>query len=294
MEFQISHFDPIKQYKEDLLGYKKINTSTKKTESDYYKVNKRFFEEPNKLFLKSFSCVETGESKVHDGGKQIIHVKFSDNVSIPSVDGEHVYLPIDKEGEYKKYKLISPGFKATQQILEKIWVPLSNPYDNKYISNYASIKNIKFENSTSKYTLVFEEECNFSNSSFIELVWNYFPPLKYDADYRNIKVYDNKGAYNADTEKTKENEKLREMLTPYWKEIVSNTKNYKNSELINKFWDIREFIKQIADAELRLKKAEEEVVSIKEYKLKLQGGLETLDLLESPEPPEVDKPAKSK
>ena len=55
-----------------------------------------------------------------------------------------------------------------------------------------------------------------------------------------------------------------------------------------------EFQKQIADAELRLKKAEEEVVSIKEYNLKLQGGLETLDLLESPEPPEVDKPAKSK
>ena len=55
-----------------------------------------------------------------------------------------------------------------------------------------------------------------------------------------------------------------------------------------------EFQKQIADAELRLKKAEEEVVSIKEYKLKLQGGLETLDLLDSPEPPEVDKPAKSK
>ena len=55
-----------------------------------------------------------------------------------------------------------------------------------------------------------------------------------------------------------------------------------------------EFPKQIADAELRLKKAEEEVISIKEYKLKLQGGLETLDLLESPEPPEVDKPAKSK
>ena len=55
-----------------------------------------------------------------------------------------------------------------------------------------------------------------------------------------------------------------------------------------------EFQKQIADAELRLKKAEEEVISIKEYKLKLQGGLETLDLLESPEPPEVDKPAKSK
>lgn len=55
-----------------------------------------------------------------------------------------------------------------------------------------------------------------------------------------------------------------------------------------------EFSKQIADAELRLKKAEEEVASIKEYKLKLQGGLETLDLLESPEPPEVDKTAKSK
>ena len=53
-----------------------------------------------------------------------------------------------------------------------------------------------------------------------------------------------------------------------------------------------EFKKQLAEAEVKLKKAEDELTAMKEYKIKLQGGLEKLDLLESPEPPSVDKPQK--
>ena len=53
-----------------------------------------------------------------------------------------------------------------------------------------------------------------------------------------------------------------------------------------------EFKKQLAEAEVKAQKAEDELTAMKEYKIKLQGGLETLDLLESPEPPSVDKPQK--
>lgn len=40
-----------------------------------------------------------------------------------------------------------------------------------------------------------------------------------------------------------------------------------------------EFEKQLKDADTKIAQAEEQVAKLKEYKLKLQGGLETLELL---------------
>ena len=40
------------------------------------------------------------------------------------------------------------------------------------------------------------------------------------------------------------------------------------------------FFSGISDYAFRIKKGEEEIDKLKEYKLKLEGGLETLDLLE--------------
>lgn len=52
-----------------------------------------------------------------------------------------------------------------------------------------------------------------------------------------------------------------------------------------------EFEQQIADADQKITAAQNTLNSLKEYKFKLQGGLETLDLLESnkEEKPPVDK-----
>lgn len=45
--------------------------------------------------------------------------------------------------------------------------------------------------------------------------------------------------------------------------------------------DLREeFKKQLKDYELNIKRCEDELLKLKEYKLKLEGGIETLDLLD--------------
>ena len=41
-----------------------------------------------------------------------------------------------------------------------------------------------------------------------------------------------------------------------------------------------EFEKQFKDYEFQIKKGEQELAKLREYKTKLEGGLETLDLLE--------------
>ena len=52
------------------------------------------------------------------------------------------------------------------------------------------------------------------------------------------------------------------------------------------------FEEQIASTEKQIKELEENLVKAKEYKIKLQGGLETLGLLESePEEPAAEAPA---
>ena len=40
-----------------------------------------------------------------------------------------------------------------------------------------------------------------------------------------------------------------------------------------------EFEKQLKDSETKIAQAEEQLAKLKEYRLKLQGGVETLDLL---------------
>ena len=45
-----------------------------------------------------------------------------------------------------------------------------------------------------------------------------------------------------------------------------------------------EFENQLKDYAYKIKKGEEEIAKLKEYKLKLEGGLETLDLLDKPIP----------
>jgi hypothetical protein len=50
-----------------------------------------------------------------------------------------------------------------------------------------------------------------------------------------------------------------------------------------------EFEKQLKDAEVKIAKAEEQVEKLKEYKTKLIGGLETLELL-NPKPETQDGP----
>lgn len=52
------------------------------------------------------------------------------------------------------------------------------------------------------------------------------------------------------------------------------------------------FEEQIATTEKQIKELEENLVKAKEYKIKLQGGLETLGLLEGePEAPAEETPA---
>jgi len=61
-----------------------------------------------------------------------------------------------------------------------------------------------------------------------------------------------------------------------------------------------EFEKQLKDSETKIAQAEEQLAKLKEYRLKLQGGMETLDLLSpktegqvetSDGPPEPTTPA---
>ena len=61
-----------------------------------------------------------------------------------------------------------------------------------------------------------------------------------------------------------------------------------------------EFEKQLKDSETKIAQAEEQLAKLKEYRLKLQGGVETLDLLSpkteeqvetSDGPPEPTTPA---
>ena len=42
----------------------------------------------------------------------------------------------------------------------------------------------------------------------------------------------------------------------------------------------KEFEKQLKDYEFQINKGEQELAKLREYKTKLEGGLETLDLLE--------------
>ena len=44
-----------------------------------------------------------------------------------------------------------------------------------------------------------------------------------------------------------------------------------------------DFKKQLEDVEARIKKTEDDLEQLKEYKFKLQGGLETLELLDKPQ-----------
>tara|TARA_S200000501_G_scaffold186473_1_gene175320 strand:- start:6022 stop:6222 length:201 start_codon:yes stop_codon:yes gene_type:complete len=55
-----------------------------------------------------------------------------------------------------------------------------------------------------------------------------------------------------------------------------------------------EFEKQIKDADSKIEAAEKTLKGLQEYRLKLQGGMETLELLdpkeETPTPPETSAP----
>ena len=54
----------------------------------------------------------------------------------------------------------------------------------------------------------------------------------------------------------------------------------------------KNFEEQIESTEKQIKELEENLVKAKEYKIKLQGGLETLGLLEGePEAPAEEEPA---
>ena len=50
-----------------------------------------------------------------------------------------------------------------------------------------------------------------------------------------------------------------------------------------------EFESQIADADKKITAAQKTLNSLKEYKFKLQGGLETLDLLDAPKEEEKEE-----
>tara|TARA_B100000530_G_scaffold335144_1_gene286520 strand:- start:2021 stop:2221 length:201 start_codon:yes stop_codon:yes gene_type:complete len=56
-----------------------------------------------------------------------------------------------------------------------------------------------------------------------------------------------------------------------------------------------EFEKQIKDADSKIEAAEKTLKGLQEYRLKLQGGMETLELLdpkeETPTPPETTTPS---
>ena len=51
-----------------------------------------------------------------------------------------------------------------------------------------------------------------------------------------------------------------------------------------------EFTKQLADANAKISKAEAELIRLREYRTKLEGGLETIGLLSGEEPVPVGEP----
>ena len=48
-----------------------------------------------------------------------------------------------------------------------------------------------------------------------------------------------------------------------------------------------EFTRQLSDTETKISTTEKSLTELKEYRIKIIGGLETLDLLESPDPDEL-------
>jgi hypothetical protein len=54
------------------------------------------------------------------------------------------------------------------------------------------------------------------------------------------------------------------------------------------------FEKQLGEVEIKIKNLEKELENLKEYKFKLIGGLETLMLLESPQPTFEGAPCEDK
>lgn len=48
-----------------------------------------------------------------------------------------------------------------------------------------------------------------------------------------------------------------------------------------------EFTRQLAETETKITSTEKSLTELKEYRIKVIGGLETLDLLESPDPDEL-------
>lgn len=51
-----------------------------------------------------------------------------------------------------------------------------------------------------------------------------------------------------------------------------------------------EFERQLKDYEFQIKKGEQELIKLREYKTKLEGGLETLDLLEKQDGSDSSQP----
>lgn len=51
-----------------------------------------------------------------------------------------------------------------------------------------------------------------------------------------------------------------------------------------------EFERQLKDYEFQIKKGEQELLKLREYKTKLEGGLETLDLLEKQDGSDSSQP----
>lgn len=68
------------------------------------------------------------------------------------------------------------------------------------------------------------------------------------------------------------------MLNGYLKLLNDNTMD--TTELRENFTN------QLANVETQIAKLEDDLVKAKEYRFKLQGGLETLDLLNPPQPTE--------
>lgn len=48
-----------------------------------------------------------------------------------------------------------------------------------------------------------------------------------------------------------------------------------------------EFTRQLSETETKISTTEKSLTELKEYRIKIIGGLETLDLLESPDPDEL-------
>tara|TARA_B100000902_G_C26683539_1_gene608977 strand:+ start:330 stop:533 length:204 start_codon:yes stop_codon:yes gene_type:complete len=55
-----------------------------------------------------------------------------------------------------------------------------------------------------------------------------------------------------------------------------------------------ELTRQLGETETKITTTEKSLTELKEYRIKIIGGLETLDLLESPDPDELAKPEQPK